>query len=103
MSDPVSGFRHVVMFRWAAAATAEQRTAAIDALTRLRAEVAGLGSLTVGVDAGLAEGNADVVVVADFPTQEAYLAYAADARHQKVIQEYLRPIIAERVALQHAR
>lgn len=99
----MSGFRHVVMFRWAADATAEQRIAAIDALDRLREEITDLGSLTVGVDAGLAEGNADVVVVADFPSQDAYLAYAADPRHQTVVQTYLRPIIAERVALQHAR
>jgi hypothetical protein len=99
----MTGFRHVVMFRWAADASAEQRSAAIDALDQLRTEVADLGSLAVGVDAGLAEGNADVVVVADFPTQDAYLAYAADPRHQKVVQEYLRPIIAERVALQHER
>ena len=99
----MSSFRHVVMFRWADDASAEQRTAAIDALEQLREEIADLGSLTVGVDAGLAEGNADVVVVADFPSQDAYLAYAADPRHQKVVQSYLRPIIAERVALQHAR
>jgi hypothetical protein len=99
----VSGFRHVVMFRWAEDASPENRSAAVEALHRLVEEVADLGTLTVGVDAGLVEGNADVVVVADFPTQEAYLAYAADPRHQKVVQTYLRPIIAERVALQHAR
>ena len=99
----MSGFRHVVMFRWAEDASPENRSAAVEALHRLVEEVADLGTLTVGVDAGLVEGNADVVVVADFPTQEAYLAYAADPRHQKVVQTYLRPIIAERVALQHAR
>ncbi len=99
----MSGFRHVVMFRWAPDAPADKRTAAIDALHRLVDDVADLGSLTVGVDAGLAEGNADVVVVADFPSRDAYLAYAQDPRHTDVVVNHLRPIIAERVALQHER
>ncbi|GAA0607313.1 hypothetical protein GCM10009547_06560 [Sporichthya brevicatena] len=97
----MSGFRHVVMFRWQPEATAEQREAAISALGRLKEEVADLGRLSVGLDAGLAEGNADVVVVGDFPNSEAYLAYQSDPRHTKVVTEYLRPIIAERVALQY--
>ena len=97
----MSGFRHVVMFRWAPDAPAERRTAAVDALHRLRDEIADLGALSVGVDAGIAEGNADVVVVADFPSRDAYLAYAQDPRHTEVVQNFLRPVIAERVALQH--
>lgn len=99
----MTGFRHVVMFRWAADAPSERRTAALDALHRLTEQMAGLGTLTVGTDAGLAAGNADVVVVADFPSEQAYLDYAGDPRHQDVVQNYLRPAIAERVALQHAR
>lgn len=99
----MSGFRHVVMFRWAPDASAERRTAALDALHHLVGEMAELGVLTVGVDAGLAEGNADVVVVGDFPSQQAYLDYAKDPRHLDVVQNFLRPVISERVALQHAR
>lgn len=91
------------MFRWAPDASTERRKAAIDALHRLTDEVAELGTLTVGVDAGLAAGNADVVVVADFPSQQAYFDYAQDPRHQDVVQNFLRPAIAERVALQHER
>ncbi len=99
----MSGFRHVVMFRWADDAPADRRDAAVEALRHLGEEVADLGTLSVGVDAGLAEGNADVVVVADFASREDYLAYAQDPRHQKVVQEFVRPVIAERVALQYAR
>lgn len=99
----MSGFRHVVMFRWADDAPADRRDAAVEALRHLGEEVADLGTLSVGVDAGLADGNADVVVVADFASREDYLAYAQDPRHQKVVQEFVRPVIAERVALQYAR
>jgi hypothetical protein len=98
----VSGFRHVVVFRWQPESTAEQRDAAVAALARLKDEVADLGRLSVGLDAGLAEGNADVVVVADFADSDAYLTYQSDPRHTTVVTEYLRPIIAERVALQYA-
>ena len=57
--------------------------------------------LTVGVDAGLAEGNGDVVVVMDLPDRETYAAYAADERHQAMIREHIRPILGRRCAVQH--
>lgn len=97
----MAGFRHVVMFRWTAESSAEQRAAAITALQEFGREVADLGRLAVGTDVGLAEGNFDAVVVVDFAERADYLAYANDPRHVKVVGEHLRPILAERVAVQH--
>lgn len=97
----MTGFRHVVAFRWTPESTAGQRTAAVAALEVLARDVADLGRLTVGVDAGLAEGNADAVVVVDFAGRDDYLAYAVDPRHVAVVTEHIRPILAERVAVQH--
>jgi hypothetical protein len=99
--EPGFAFRHVVMFQWAAATTAEQRTAAVDALHSLRESVAHLCSLRVGTDAGLAPGNYDVVVVADFPRASDYALYVEDPGHQRVVREYLGPYIASRAAVQH--
>ena len=103
MTDPIpaTGFRHVVAFRWTAESTAEQRSAAVSALEVLARDVADLGRLTVGVDAGLSDGNADAVVVVDFAERADYLAYATDPRHVAVVTEHIRPILAERVAVQH--
>lgn len=94
-------FRHVVVFSWTAEATPEQRDAAVAALRRWGEQARDLGALTVGVDAGLAEGNGDVVVVVDLPDREAYRAYAADERHQAMIREHIRPILDRRCAVQH--
>ena len=96
-------FRHVVVFSWKPEATAEQRGAAVDGIRRWGAQAAeaGYGTLTVGVDARLNDGNGDAVVVADLLDRAAYLAYRDDERHQAMIAEYLTPILAARAAVQH--
>ena len=94
-------FRHVVVFNWTDEATAEQRDGAVAALRQWARDAERFGTLTVGVDAGLAEGNGDVVVVMDLPDRETYAAYAADDRHQAMIREHIRPILGRRCAVQH--
>lgn len=96
----MSGFRHVVMFRWSNSSTTDDRERAIKGLTAFALEVRDLGTLRIGVDAGLAEGNFDVVVVADFSDRETYLSYAADPRHRAMVAEYLAPVTSARAAVQ---
>lgn len=93
-------FRHVVMFRWHEASTAEQRAAAIAALHEFATAVADLGVISFGLDAGLAEGNFDCVVIAEFGDEAGYLAYAADPRHKRLLAEHIVPILGARVAVQ---
>ncbi|MFC4945048.1 Dabb family protein [Pseudonocardia sp. GCM10023141] len=95
------GFRHVVLFRWTSESTAEQRAGALAALQQWGRDAAGFGTLTVGPDAALAEGNFDTAVVVDLPDRATYLAYAADPRHQRMIAEHIRPILHSRAAVQH--
>jgi hypothetical protein len=95
------GFRHVVMFRWSPESTAEQRAGAVDALRQWGRDAVGYGTLVVGADAGLAAGNFDTAVVVDLPDRDTYAAYAADERHQRMIADHIRPILAERAAVQH--
>ncbi|MGY1915579.1 Dabb family protein [Blastococcus sp. SYSU DS0973] len=95
-------FRHVAVFEWTEESTARQRAAAVTALEKWAAGPAtAFGRLTVGVDAGLAEGNADVVVVMDLPDRETYAAYAVDEAHQALLREHVRPILRRRTAVQH--
>jgi hypothetical protein len=93
--------RHVVLFTWSDAAGAERRAAAEDALRRLREDVGGMTSLVVASDAGLAEGNADTVLIADFPDADAFRRYAQDPVHQAVLDEHVRPWLAGRSAVQY--
>ncbi|TFV53213.1 Dabb family protein [Blastococcus sp. TF02A-35] len=93
--------RHVVVFTWSPDADAERRAATVAALRGLRETVGGMTSLVVADDAGLTEGNADTVLIAEFPDAEAFRRYAKDPVHQAVIAEHVRPILAARSAVQH--
>jgi hypothetical protein len=94
-------FRHVVMFRWADDASPDQRAAAIDALRAFGREAADLGTVSVGTDGRLAEGNFDATVVVELADAEAYRRYATDPRHVAVLSDHVRPIVAQRVAVQY--
>jgi hypothetical protein len=93
--------RHVVLFTWTDDADAGRRAVAVDALRRLREDVGGMSALTVSDDAGLVEGNANTVLVADFPDAEAFRRYARDPVHQAVLTEHVRPWLAARSAVQY--
>jgi len=93
--------RHVVVFTWSPAADAERRAATVEALRRLRQDVGGMASLVVADDAGLTDGNADTVLIADFPDVEAFYRYAQDPVHLAVIAEHVRPYLAARSAVQY--
>ena len=93
--------RHVVVFTWSQAADAERRAATVEALRRLSQDVGGMASLVVADDAGLSDGNADTVLIADFPDVEAYHRYAQDPVHLAVIAEHVRPYLAARSAVQY--
>ncbi len=93
--------RHVVVFTWSQAADAQRRARAVEALRGLRQEVGGMTSLVVADDAGLSEGNADTVLIADFPDVESFSRYARDPVHLAVLAEHVRPWLASRSAVQY--
>ena len=93
--------RHVVVFTWSEDADEARRTTTLEALRGLEQTVGGMSSLTVAHDAGLTEGNADTVLIADFPDAEAFRRYARDPVHQAVLAEHVRPFLARRSAVQY--
>ena len=94
-------FRHVVLLRWKPEATPEQRAAVERGLAALPGRIPEIRSYSIGTDAGVNEGNYDLVVVADFEDVDDYLVYRDHADHQAVIREHIAPILAERAAIQH--
>jgi hypothetical protein len=94
-------FRHVVLLRWKADATSEQRSAVESGLARLPGHIPEIRSYTVGSDARVNEGNYDLVIVADFDDVDDYLVYRDHADHLAVIREHIAPILADRAAVQH--
>ena len=93
--------RHVVVFTWSPDADAQRRATTLEALRRLQEDVGGMTSLVVADDAGLTDGNADTVLIADFPDVEAFRRYAQDPVHLAVIAEHVRPWLAARTAVQY--
>jgi hypothetical protein len=54
----------------------------------------------VGADLGLADGNADIVILAEFDDADAWRRYQAHPAHTRVITELVRPIVEHRLASQ---
>jgi hypothetical protein len=94
-------FRHVVVFRFTEDASQAARQAVREGLAALPAQIDVIRRYQFGNDAGLAEGNFDFAVVADFDDVAAYQIYAQHDAHQTLIAERIRPILAERVAVQY--
>ncbi len=93
--------RHVVLFRWTPDATQEQKQRVAAELRRLPALLPVLRSYDVGGDLGLAEGNFEFAVVADFDDLEGFRTYRDNPEHRAVIAEFIQPIIAQRAAVQY--
>jgi hypothetical protein len=91
-------FRHVVLITLDEAADVD---GLLDALRSLPAQVPELRSYVVGRDAGLAEGNATVAVVADVDDEAGWRAYTDHPAHRRIIAERIRPHLVARTAVQH--
>jgi len=94
-------FRHVVLFRWSATATDEQKAAVVDNLARLPSIIPELRGYRLGADAGLVDGNWDFAAVADFDDVDGWRTYGANPEHQQIIADHIRPIVGERAAVQY--
>jgi hypothetical protein len=93
--------RHVVLFTWKDGTTDEQRERVATELRTLPPLMSGMRAYHVGPDAGLAAGNSDFAVVADFQDLASFEAYRDHPAHRAVIDESITPIRASRAALQY--
>ncbi|MGE3621263.1 MAG: Dabb family protein [Acidimicrobiia bacterium] len=95
--------RHVVVFRFAEGVDAAAASAAIgERLGRLPALIPQLRRYAFGPDLGLVEGNGDYAVVADVADADDWAAYLDHPEHRAAVAEAIRPVVAERVAVQVA-
>lgn len=94
-------FRHVALFRWVPGTTAEQVRAVQEAMAALPAVIPEMRAYHTGADAGLAGGNWDYAVVADFDDAEGWRAYTDHPAHRRVGADLVGPLLAERAAVQY--
>jgi len=92
--------RHVVMFRWKDDAPADAAANLGARLAELPGLIPQIRAYRFGPDEGLADGNFDFAVVADFDDADGWRAYAADEHHLRVIADCVVPFIATRTAVQ---
>jgi hypothetical protein len=91
----------VVLFRWKAEATAEDVSKVEAALHQLPAKIPCILAYRFGRDLGVQDGNADFALVADFSDEEGLRTYADHRDHQAVLANTIRPILAQREAIQY--
>ena len=89
------------MCRWIPEVTQEQKRRVTAELSRLPALLPVLRAYHMGADLGVNEGNYEWAAVADFDDLEGYLTYRDDPEHRAIIAEFIRPIAAERAAVQY--
>jgi Stress responsive A/B Barrel Domain len=92
--------RHNVLFKWKPEATDEQKQQVATELAKLPSIVPSLRAFASGPDAGLAQSNFDFAVSADFDDEAGFFAYRDDPAHREVVERYILPITAQRVAVQ---
>jgi Stress responsive A/B Barrel Domain len=92
--------RHTVLFRWKPEATDEEKQQLATEIAKLPSIVSSIRAFAFGPDAGLAEGNFDFAVTADFDDEAGYYAYRDDPGHRDVITRYILPVSAQRAAVQ---
>ena len=93
--------RHVVMFRWTQDATEEQKKQVAAEVARLPSLVPSLRAFASGADAGVNQGNFDFAVAADFDDVGGYVAYRDHPEHRAIVEKFIRPIAAQRAAVQY--
>jgi len=93
--------RHVVLFRWKEGTPPEAVDAIAGALRGLTASMPVVRAYACGPSLGLSEGSFDFGIVGEFATVEDWATYRDDPTHQAIIRDQIRPIMAERSAIQY--
>lgn len=76
----------------------EATGAALDAMVARLPEVT---EYRHGADLGLADGNYDYAIVAEFASVDDYAIYRDDPEHQRVLADYIRDHVRARAAVQY--
>lgn len=91
--------RHTVVFTLTEEADEATRDRAADRLRAL-ASVPTVRRLEVGIDVGISDRSADMILVADFDDAEGWQAYQDHPDHVAFVKDVMAPIMAGRAAVQ---
>jgi Stress responsive A/B Barrel Domain len=94
--------RHINLLTWKPDITEEAVETLAGELERMASEIPELRTLSYGPDLGLMNGNVDFIIQEEFDDVDAFRRYLAHPAHGRMVQEFLRPILASRQAIQVA-
>jgi Stress responsive A/B Barrel Domain len=89
------------MFRWADHVDVDHIARVRDALDALPDQITQIKGYVHGADVGVAEGNFDYVVVADFERVDDWRTYRDHPAHLLFVEELVKGHVANRAAVQY--
>lgn len=93
--------RSVSLVKWAPNPDPADVDEFLSALADLPSRVGGVVSFSVGTDAGLRAGNHDLVVIAEFGTEEDFANYNTHPAHQSIRDRWLGKLVTDPAVIQH--
>ena len=92
--------RHVVMFRLLEEVPRGTLQSLREGLSLLAKSIPEIINYSFGEDLGLASGNFDFAIVAEFKDPDAFQRYLDHPDHLAFVADRLKPVLAERAATQ---
>jgi hypothetical protein len=92
--------RHIILLRWSPDTTPDQKKAAEAGFQALPGAIGEIRALACGADLGLAAGTYDYAAVLDFDDTAGWRAYQDHPAHRAFVDGVLKPVLAERAAVQ---
>jgi hypothetical protein len=93
--------RHVVMFKWEEDLDHTFVDRVREGLNSMPVEIEQIRGYAHGTDIGIAEGNFDYVLVADFDSVDGYRIYRDHPHHVLFIEEVIKGNLANRASVQY--
>jgi hypothetical protein len=90
-----------MMMHFKEGSTQEQIDACLNGLGTMPGKISGILRYEFGTDLGLGEGNPDLVLVADFASEQDWRAYLTHPEHVAMSQAVFTPVKGEMIRTQY--
>ncbi len=86
--------KHVTLINFTDGATEDQKQAVLAVFKSLPEHIPGIRDFSVGLDLGLLEGNAGLMVQASFDKESDFMSYSTHQAHMDVVYPVCGPVMA---------
>jgi hypothetical protein len=91
---------HIGMLTLKSEATEEHRAAIVNGLAELVGVIPGLVGVRAGYDLGLTNGNADLLFLLEFDSENSWRAYGKHDAHVAVVSALIAPVLDSKAFVQ---